>query len=154
VDAEDVLQDTFCKAFETIQRFRWQGEGSFYAWIAAISEHVILNATKKRQLRALQLDRDLPESGTTPGQRLSREERYERLKASVRALTPDQRQAVMLARIDGLPTKEIASRMNRSEEAVRQLLTRALRELKRTFGDTESLHLPDRSLAEEGLGDG
>ncbi len=42
--------------------------------------------------------------------------------------------------------REIAERMNRSEEAVRQLLARALKKLKAGFGDTESLHLPDSSL--------
>ena len=101
----------------------------------------------------LQLDRDLPKSSATPGQALGREERFERLKLSLEKLSPDQRKAVILARIDGRPVREIAQQMNRSEDAVRQLLTRALRQLRSSFGDTESLHLPNRSLAEEGLGD-
>ncbi len=71
----------------------------------------------------------------------------------MKVLTPDQRNALMLARIDGLRAKEIAGRMNRSEEAVRQLLMRALRQLRTSIGDTESLHLPDRRLLEEGYED-
>lgn len=154
VDPEDILHGALCTAFETIDRFHWQGEDSFFAWISAIAEHLILNATKKKQLKTLRLDRDIPRSSVTGGKAMSREERFERLKASLAALTPDQREAVMLARIDGLPTKEIARRMGRSEDAVRQLLTRALRQLKTSFGETESLNLPERSLREEGLADG
>ncbi len=153
VEPEDILQEAFCRAFETIDGFRWRGEDSFFAWIAAIAEHLILNASKKHQFKALQLGQDFPQSGATPGKILSREERYERLRSSIQALTSDQRKAVVLARIDGLTMREIASRMGRSEEAVRQLLARSLRQLKRTFGDTESLHLPNRSLGEEGLDD-
>ena len=38
--------------------------------------------------------------------------------------------------------------MNRSESAVKNLLLRALKELQESFGDTESLQLPRRSLGE------
>jgi hypothetical protein len=47
--------------------------------------------------------------------------------------------------------KEIARRLDRSESAVKNLLLRALKALRQSFGDTESLGLPDRRLgAEEG----
>ena len=153
IDPEDVLQDAICKAFETVDRFRWQGENSFYAWVAAIAEHLILNATKKKQLTTLRLDRDVARSTVGPEKALSREERYDRLRSSLGALSPDQRTVVILARIEGLPAREIARRMERSEVAVRKLLSRALRELKKSFGDTESLHLPHRGLTDEGNGD-
>ena len=52
--------------------------------------------------------------------------------------------------IEGLKIKEIAERMNRSPAAVKQLLSRALVKLKASFGETESLHLPDRELRGEG----
>ena len=58
-----------------------------------------------------------------------------------------------MSRIDGLRIKEIAERTGRSVDAVKQLLLRGLRSLKRNFGDTESLHLPDRAFeSEEFLG--
>ena len=151
VDAEDILHDALCRAFEAIERFEWRGQDSFLAWIGAIAEHLILNATKKKELNALRLNQDVPQSGVSPGTVLGREERYERLKASVRSLTPDQRQAVLLAKIDGLAAREIASRMGRSEDAVRQLLSRALRQLKNSLDETGSLRLPDRHLGDEDL---
>ena len=36
--------------------------------------------------------------------------------------------------------------MGRSPDAIKQLLYRALKQLKHSFGDTESLNLPDRTL--------
>ena len=44
---------------------------------------------------------------------------------------------------------EVAARMNRSENAVRLLLARAAMKLRESFGDTESLHLPDRTFNTE-----
>ncbi len=61
-------------------------------------------------------------------------------------LTPDQRQAIQLSRIDGLKIREIAERMEKTPDAVQQLIARGLRSLRRHFGDTESLHLPDRAF--------
>ncbi|MBI4582659.1 MAG: sigma-70 region 4 domain-containing protein [Planctomycetes bacterium] len=55
---------------------------------------------------------------------------------------------ILLSRVEGLKIKEVARLMNRSESAAKNLLFRALRELKSSFGDTESLNLPDRRLGE------
>ena len=55
---------------------------------------------------------------------------------------------IRLARLEGLPVKEVARRMHRSEKATSVLLVRAQLKLKTIFGDTESLHLPQRSLEE------
>jgi len=54
-----------------------------------------------------------------------------------------------MSRIDGLKIREIAARTDRSVDAVKQLILRGLRSLKRHFGDTESLHLPDRTFDSE-----
>ena len=48
--------------------------------------------------------------------------------------------------MEGLKVREIAERMGRSESAVKNLLFKATKKLKESFGDTESLNLPDRSL--------
>jgi DNA-directed RNA polymerase specialized sigma24 family protein len=53
--------------------------------------------------------------------------------------------------MEGMKSEEIAQKMNSSPEAVRQLLVRALRALRKSFGETESLHLPSRGLSREAL---
>jgi RNA polymerase sigma-70 factor (ECF subfamily) len=91
-----------------------------------------------------------PPSQISAGRALRREERFERLEKALRGLSPDHREVIVLARIEGLQMKEIAERLGRSNSAVKNLLLRALKELKSSFGDTESFHLPDRSLKGKG----
>ncbi len=113
----------------------------------AIAENRIRDAAKgPRAADEFELPADARADGVSPSRHLQRSERFDRLQSSLDRLSPDHRRVVMLSRIDGLKIKEIAQRMNRSESAVKNLLLRALRELKSSFGDTESLHLPDGHL--------
>ncbi|MBI4605132.1 MAG: RNA polymerase sigma factor [Planctomycetes bacterium] len=153
LDPEDVLQETFLRAFETVHLFVPRGEDSFFRWLAAIAEHLLLNASRKRRPDPLEVTPEPVASGASPSKALRREERFDRLEEALRGLPEDRRRAVLMARIDGLSAREIARRMGRSEEAVRQLLARALKQLKRTLGGTESFGLPDRPLGEKGISD-
>ena len=152
LDVNDVLQETLTCAFESISRFRYKGEESFYRWLGGIAEHVIWNVSQKRSWSELQLVREAPESVSSPSKPLRRDERFDRLEKALQGLSADHRQVLILARIEGLRIKEIARIMDRSPNAVKKLLGRAMIELKRSFGDTESLGLPDRRF-ELGKGD-
>jgi RNA polymerase sigma-70 factor (ECF subfamily) len=154
VEVDDVLQDVFTIAYSSISRLQWRDEESFYRWLGGIAEHLIWNLSQKKGLGQLRLDREVPASGISPSRGLRREERFERLEKALEDLTPEQRRAVVLARIDGLKVQEIAARMDRSTEAVKKLLARAVLRLRRSFGDTESFHLPDRELGRGAKGDG
>lgn len=146
LDPEDVLQETFLRAFETIVHFTPRGPDSFFHWVASIAEHLILNASQKRRPEALELKREPQASTGSPGKGLRRKERLGRLEAALSTLTPDQKEAVLLARLEGLSTAEIARRQGRSEEAVRQLISRGLKRLRKSMGSTESFHLPNAGL--------
>jgi len=158
VDPEDILQETLLRAFESIGRFSWDGERSFQRWLQGIAENLILAAADKRRRRAVLEVRRPSQSPSqaSPSRALRREERWERLEKSLALLSPDHREVIRLSRIEGLEVREIAERMGRTPSAVKNLLLRALKELKRSFGDTESLHLPaGRSIeAEKGDRDG
>jgi len=148
---EDVKQEALLRAFQAIQRFSWRGEESFLHWLGTIVEHVILkNQERWRYRAALSLHGELFIEQASPSKVMRREERFERLKTALDRLSPEHREVILLARIEKLPGREIARRMGRSPQAVAQLLSRALRKLRETFGDTGSLTLPDRSLGEEG----
>ena len=151
VEVEELVQETMVRAFRSLERFRWRGKGSFCAWLCAIAKHVVLKSLGQGQrYRALDIANKVLAEGPSPSTALQRGERFERLESALEGLSHAHRQVIRLARIDGLPIKEIAARMNRSPGAVKVLLFRALGELKRNFGDTESLHLPNRSLEREG----
>ena len=152
LEAEDVLQETFIIAFESVNKFRSQGEGSFYSWLCSIAEHKIWSASQKLSWSQLELKRDLTGSDVPPSKDLRRQERFDRLEKAMGSLGGEQRTALRLARIEGLTIKDIAVRMHRSPNAVYKLIARALVQLKRDFGDTESFHLPQRTFRVEDHG--
>jgi RNA polymerase sigma-70 factor (ECF subfamily) len=143
---EDVLQETFARSLELLDRFEWRGRDSFFRWLAAIAEHLILNATKKTARAPLRLDVDPRASAVSPSRAERREERFDRLKGALQSLPGEQREAIQLTRIDGLPVAEAARRLGKSPEAVKRTISRALRKLRGLLGDTESFRLPPRRL--------
>ncbi len=144
IDVEDILQDTQLRALESIGRFVWRGEDSFFRWLCVIAQHLIWNASKKRSRRETRLVVEPPGPGMPPSTDMRRKERLDRLEQSLQNLRPDEREAVHLSRIEGLRIREVAERMNRPESTVQSTIARALKKLRDSFGDTESLHLPDR----------
>ena len=147
VEPEDVLQEALVRAFHSIGGFSWKGDDSFIRWLGGIAENVILNLTKKHSPdQNLRLVRDVSSAEVSPSKAMRRDERFRHLENSLDDLSEAHRTVILLARIEGLPIREIAQRMERSETAVKNLLLRALKSLKSSFGDTESLGLPDRHL--------
>jgi RNA polymerase sigma-70 factor (ECF subfamily) len=155
VCVDDVYQETLLRAYQSIDRFEWRGKDSLFHWLGGIAENVILQVARRRaRERGTPLHEDVPVEQVSASRALAREERFRRLEESLDDLTSEHREVIMLVRVEGLPLAEAAQRMNRSPDAVKKLLYRALKKLKAAFGDTESLHLPDRSLEEaEGRGD-
>lgn len=149
VEFEDVLQEAVSRAFQSIPRFQWQGENSFHSWLAGIAERVILEAVRKQRRDPCLKLTDVPAGDPSPSKALRRNERFDRLKAALSGLSPEYRQVIELSRLEGLKIKEVAVQMCRTPEATKKLLYRALERLKQEFGDTQSLHLPDRSLMSE-----
>jgi len=170
VEVEDLLQETFIRAFQSIGQFRGKNPGAFWGWLSTIAERVVLDHARKLRSKkdpgdrevsleekhrakggeSWNLEKALEARGGSPSQALRRNERFERLKRTLKTLQPDHARVIFLARLQGLPIKEVARRMDRTPEATSMLLLRALMKLKARFGNTESLHLPDRSLEEEG----
>lgn len=155
VDTEEVLQETLIRAHRSLDRFKWENEDSFVRWLCGIAKHALAQVGKDaRRGERRAVDDRQEKSDASPSRCFRRNERFDRLEAALEKLTPEHREAILLCRIKGLTSTEVAGRMNCSPAAVRQLLVRALRELKKNFGDTESLHLPDRQLKVEGEDDG
>lgn len=155
VDPEDVLQDTFVRALHSLGRFEWRGEGSFRGWLKTIAGHVSLDVVRHQGRRkTLRLDAEPRGAGTSPSRGMARRERLQRLERALQGLSPDYRMVLGLSRMQGLSIGEIAARMDRSESAVKNLLLRATKQLRMSFGETESLSLGSGQLPAEGDSDG
>jgi RNA polymerase sigma-70 factor, ECF subfamily len=134
-DAEDVLQETFLKAYEHLDNF--QGNSKFYTWIVRIAVNESLMKLRKRKGdRTVPLDepvdtgeemvtREIAVWEDNPEQRYSREEIQEILDKAVEGLKPDFRTVFMLRDIEELSTEETAETLGISVPAVKSRLLRA-----------------------------
>jgi RNA polymerase sigma-70 factor (ECF subfamily) len=150
VDVEDVLQETFLRAYRSLDRFEHKdgaGDETLVRWLAGIARHVLadlLRQAARGEATASSLEGAA--NGPSPSRLERREERLDRLQEALDALPPDYREVLVLSRLDGLPAEEIARRMGRTPNAVYHLIVRGLALLRERFGDTASLCLPDRPL--------
>jgi len=134
-DAEDVLQETFLKAYEHLANF--QGNSKFYTWIVRIAVNESLMKLRKRKGdRTVPLDepvdtgeemvtREIAVWDDNPEQRYSREEIQEILDKAVEGLKPDFRTVFILRDIEELSTEETAESLGISIPAVKSRLLRA-----------------------------
>ena len=134
-DAEDVLQETFLKAFEHLDTF--QGNSKFYTWIVRIAVNESLMKLRKRKGdRTVPLDepvdtgeemvtREIAVWEDNPEQRYSREEMHQILNDAIETLKPDFRTVFMLRDIEELSTEETAEALHISIPAVKSRLLRA-----------------------------
>jgi RNA polymerase sigma-70 factor, ECF subfamily len=139
-DAEDVLQDTFLKAYEHLGEF--QEQSKFYTWIVRIAvNESLMKLRKRRGGRIVSLDepvdtgeemitREIAVWDENPEQRYSREEIHEILGQAVESLTPIFRTVFVLRDIDELSTEETASALGISVPAVKSRLLRARLQLR------------------------
>jgi len=148
---EEVVQEALLRGFLSLENFTWKGEESFLRWLGGITENVLRDHARGASTKTpvFQLDSRVANDDVSASRAMRRQERFDRLSAAVRGLRPEYREVILLSRVEGLGFDAIAERMNRSPAAVKQLLWRALKSLGREFSDTESLHLPPRSLLEE-----
>ncbi|MBL9091213.1 MAG: sigma-70 family RNA polymerase sigma factor [Planctomycetaceae bacterium] len=71
---------------------------------------------------------------TTPSKAFSRNEKELRMWDALGSLPEEQREALRLRYVDGLPTKDIAQRLRKTDGAVRVMLTRSLDKLQQLLG--------------------
>ena len=139
-DAEDVLQESFLKAYEHLDQF--QGQSKFYTWVVRIAVNQALMKLRKRKSdRSVSLDetidtgednigREIAAWDENPEQKYSREELNGILVSAIDGLAPIYRAVFVLRDIDGLSTEEAAEALELSVPAVKSRLLRARLQLR------------------------
>ncbi len=134
-DAEDVLQETFLKAYEHLEDF--QGNSKFYTWLVRIAVNQSLMKLRKRKSDASvslddpfdtgeeSLTREIAVWDPNPELTYSREEIRAILEKAVESLPPTFRAVFALRDIEELSTEETAAALNLSVPAVKSRLLRA-----------------------------
>jgi RNA polymerase sigma-70 factor (subfamily 1) len=140
-DVDDVLQETLLRAYRDIDRFEYQAPGSFMSWLARIADHVIVDMARSqnRQKRAgehvpLRSESNPggaePADYNTPSRIFTENESLGRFVQTLGRLPEDYRRVILLAKVEGLTTSEVAQRLEKSNEATSLLLHRAIRHLQ------------------------
>ena len=139
-DAEDVLQETFLKAYSHLDSF--QGNSKFYTWIVRIAVNEALMKLRKRKSdKTVSLDeptdtgedvvvREVAVWEDNPEQKYSREEIREILDKAIESLKPAFRTVFVLRDIEELSTEETAEALGLSIPAVKSRLLRARLQLR------------------------
>ncbi len=156
IDAREVTADVLVRAFGSLGSFEGDSEEALRRWIFGIARIAGLKAAEALPGPGpLEIVCDRAGADPSPSGLLRREERLDRFQAALDTLRDDERQIIRLTRIDGLSMRDVAARLARSEDAVKQIFSRALRKLRQRMPETGSFHLPDRplDLGEEGDGD-
>ena len=128
-DAEDLTSQTFMAALEGIRSFR--GNGSFAGWIIGI-------ASKKRLMffRAgkpeVPLDAALayPSPELPTDQAVSQRLQLESVSRALKQISPERAEALILIYFGGLSNVEAGQVLNKSEAAVKMLISRGLQDLR------------------------
>ena len=140
-DVDDVLQETLLRAYRDIDRFEYKAPGSFLSWLARIADHVIVDAARSqnRQKRAGEHVPFRSESNPggpepvdshTPSRVFRENESLGRFVETLARLPEDYRRVILLAKVEGLSTSDVAERMGKSNQAVSLLLHRAIQRLQ------------------------
>jgi RNA polymerase sigma-70 factor, ECF subfamily len=142
VEVDDILQEVFLAAARDMGNFTYQSPGSLMAWLSRIADYGLMDAAryqKRGKRHAEEMLRFRSESNPggpepvdreTPSQVFARAENMQILLKKLDALSADYREMILLAKFEGLTTKEISERVKRSRESVALTLHRALKRFR------------------------
>ena len=139
-DALDVVQDTFAKAFQSLDKFK--GDSSFYTWVYRIAVNLCIDH-QRRESRYVQVGTDMEAAGeeiVPPSpEDLDRDEPFERARSgeiatrvarAIEELTPEHRAVILLREVDGLSYEEISQVLECPKGTVMSRLHYARRQLQ------------------------
>lgn len=120
-DTEDLVQETFARAYQNLGDYRdsWR----FSTWLYTIARRLAISHHRKAQARGAAPPAMV--SAPSPSDVLSDREQRDTLWAMARGLPEHQYQALWLKYAEGLSVKEIAKAMGKSQINVKVLLYRA-----------------------------
>lgn len=133
--AEEVVQDTFVRAFSSLDSFR--GESSLRTWLFTIARRLVVDRRRASRRRREVGNLDDVDVGTeyTALDGLIASEAQRKVWGAVGKLSPTQREVFLLRVNEGLSYKEIAEVAGTTEGAARVHYHNALQTVKENLND-------------------
>ncbi len=136
-DAQEITQETFFRAFRSLSSYR-QTETRFTTYLSRIALNLVTDFWRKKGRSPAVTDimehqNQLSANEPDPCNQLVEQEMRHSLSESMKELPEEQRQVVELRIIAGLPVRETATAMNKTEAAVKMLQQRALKNLRQNL---------------------
>jgi RNA polymerase sigma-70 factor (ECF subfamily) len=134
-DVEEVVQDTFVRAFGSLDRFR--GESSLRTWLFTIARRLLLDRRRGERRRGAQVEVQDADARTEFDalDGVVARETARRLGEAVARLTPTQRAVFTLRVGEGMSYKEIADAVGTTDGAARVHYHNAMRAIKELLDD-------------------
>ncbi|WP_299463322.1 sigma-70 family RNA polymerase sigma factor [uncultured Gimesia sp.] len=147
VEAADILQEVSLNAVESLSQMDFEQKTPFN-WLCHLAERRIIdNHRKYFQVQKRAAGREVSQSPagngekqgfldllvasiTSPSQAFSRGAKEMKLLVALETLPEDHREAIRLKYVEGLPTKEIAALLDKSDVAVRVMISRSMAKLQ------------------------
>ncbi len=138
-EAEDLTQQVFLKALESIASYNWRGV-PFSSWLFRIASNQAVDYFRKRsKQRLVPLDEERTMASTDTALLAEQNIRIEQLAQACKRLTEAQQEVISLRFAGGLSVAEVAKVMGKSEGAVKVMQHDAIVALRRILspGDEE-----------------
>jgi RNA polymerase sigma-70 factor (ECF subfamily) len=127
-DAEEILQDTFLSAMDSLALF--SGKSKLLTFLCGIAKHEISDYYKKKRIKAIVFSRFeswqfLVDKSLRPDEQLMKKELKLKIEKVLRMILPKYKRLIKLKYIEGFSIKEIANNLKISEKSVESALFRA-----------------------------
>lgn len=129
IEAEDILQETFLKAFKKIDQF--EGKSNMYTWLYSIARNKCIDEFRKRKYESNRSSISVEEFELESEEFKSEDKREEvkLLKKAIAELPEILRSIVVMKSIDGLSYPEISEITGINEQTLKNRMFRARKEL-------------------------
>jgi RNA polymerase sigma-70 factor (ECF subfamily) len=131
--AEDLCQETFYKAYRSLQTFR-EVEASFSTWLYTIARNTVLSELRKQKMQQVSLEdsgvQPQVSADSQPEHSILRHEKVSMVRKAINNLPEKQRSALILREYYQLDYQEIASILGQTVSSVKSLLFRARASVK------------------------
>lgn len=147
-DAEDVVQETFLKAYRQIRRF--EARSSFATWLYRITVNCSHDLLRQRPRAGTRPSLDDPDLGLEAGladgtasadplRELASRQIDERVRSAMRELSDQERSAFVMRHFEGLSIDEIGRALGLQTSAAKHSVFRAVQKLRRALDPVAEL---------------